>query len=149
MRVVVDTNVAVSGLLWHGPPNQILRWAKGGVLRILACEETIEELSHVIEYAKFNKRLSSLGFTSEEVIAYFMNLVFFVPTPRAIPRRIAVDPFDNLFLALASEHGASLLISGDTHILSLNEYDHIQIVTPSEACQTIQELFLDPNEPAR
>ena len=39
MRVVIDTNVAVSGLLWQGPPNQILKWAKDGLLRILACED--------------------------------------------------------------------------------------------------------------
>ena len=141
MKVVVDTNVTVSGLLWHGPPNQILRWAKGGVLKILACQETIDELSRIIKYIRFNKRLSSLGFTTEEVISYFMNLVYFVPTPRAIPRKITVDPFDNLFLALASENGASLLISGDMHILSVKVYDQIQIVTPSEACQTIQKLF--------
>lgn len=147
MRVVVDTNVAVSGLLWHGPPNQILKWAQRDFLKILACDETINELSRVINYARFNKRLSSLEFTTEQAIAYFMNLVFFVPTPREIPRKINADPFDNLFLALASENVASLLISGDMHILSQKEYDNIQIVTPSEACQTIQRLFLDPNDP--
>jgi len=141
MRVVVDTNVAVSGLLWNGPPNQILKWAKTGVLKILACEKTIDELSRVIQYTRFTKRLSSLGFKTEEIIAYFMNLVFFVPKPQEIPKTIKVDPFDNLFLALSAEHKASLLISGDTHLLSLKEYEQIQIVTPSEACETIQRLF--------
>ena len=147
MRVVVDTNVAVAGLLWNGPPNQILKWAKTGVLKILACEETIDEMSRVIQYARFTKRLSSLGFKTEEVIAYFMNLVFFVPTPREIPKTIKVDPFDNLFLALSAENKASLLISGDTHLLSLKEYEQIQIVTPSEACETIQRLFAESTTP--
>jgi len=81
MRVVVDTNVAVSGLLWHGPPNQILKWAQRDFLKILACNETIDELSRVINYPRFNKRLSSLEFTTEQAIAYFMNLVFLFPPP--------------------------------------------------------------------
>lgn len=144
MRVVIDTNVAVSGLLWSGPPNQILRWAKAGLLKILACEETIDELSRVMQYSRFTKRLLSLNFTIEEVIAYFMNLVFFVPTPQEITKTIKVDPFDNLFLALSVEHKASLLISGDTHLIYLKEYEQIQIVTPSEACETIQRLFSHP-----
>jgi len=52
MRAVVDTNVALSGLLWHGPPNQILEWAREGNLEILACEETTAELSRVLRYPK-------------------------------------------------------------------------------------------------
>lgn len=69
------------------------------------------------------------------------NLVLFVPTPRALPDVIREDPSDNLFLALASENGASLIVSGDTHLLSLKEYELIQIVTPGEACEVIQRLI--------
>ena len=140
MRVVVDTNVALSGLLWHGPPNQILKWAREGALEVLACEETTAELKRVLRYKRFSKRLSELQTTPAEVSAYYMNLVFFVPTPRSIPEQIIEDPFDNLFLALASEKRAHLIISGDKHLLELEEYDHIQIVTPSEACQVIEML---------
>jgi len=48
VRVVVDTNVVISGLLWGGPPNQILRWARKGFLEAIACEEIIDELRNVI-----------------------------------------------------------------------------------------------------
>lgn len=140
MRVVVDTNVAASGLLWAGPPNQILKWTRRQVLEILACEETIAELSRVVRYKKFEKRLSILGVSPAEVIAYYMNLVSFVPLPKAIPQLIVEDPFDNIFLALATG-GASLIISGNNHLLSLEEYEHIQIVTPGEACEVIQNLL--------
>jgi putative PIN family toxin of toxin-antitoxin system len=141
MKVVVDTNVAISGLLWSGPPNQILRWARDGFLHVLACEETTIELSRVAKYRRFAKRLSGLGLSPAEVVAYFMNLVSFVPTPRVIPNVIRQDPSDNLFLALASGNGASLIVSGDTHLLSLKEYELIQIVTPGEACEVIQRLI--------
>ena len=141
MKVVVDTNVAISGLLWSGPPNQILKWARQGTLKILACEETTAELSRVIRYKRFTKRLSMLVLSASEFIAYYMNLVSFAPSPQSIPDQILEDPFDNIFLALASGSGASLIISGDNHLLSLQEYEHIQIVTPGEACEVIQNLF--------
>ena len=141
MRAVVDTNVALSGLLWHGPPNQILKWAREGNLEILACEETTAELRRVLRYERFTQRLSMLEASPAEVSAYFMNLVLFVPTPQFIPEQIMEDPFDNLFLALASENKAHLIISGDSHLLELKEYNHIQIVTPSEACRVIETLL--------
>ena len=75
------------------------------------------------------------------VFAYFLNLVSFVPTPVLIPREIVEDSFDNFFLALASHNNARLIISGDRHLLDLREYQRIQIVTPSEACQVIQTLL--------
>ena len=141
MRVVVDTNVAVSGLLWPGPPNQILKWARNRILEILACEETTDELKRVLQYKRFARRLSTLETNAAEVFAYYVNLVFFVPTPKLIPNEIIEDPFDNIFLALASQYNARLIISGDRHLLDLREYEHIQIVTPSEACQVIETLL--------
>ena len=142
MRVVVDTNVAVSGLLWHGPPNQILKWVREGILVLIACEETVAELKCVLEYKRFAKRLSALGVSPPEISAYYSNLVFFVPGPNIIPEEIVDDPFDNLFLAVASENRARLIISGDGHLLQLKQYKHIQIVTPSEACQVIEQLVV-------
>ncbi|TET92586.1 MAG: putative toxin-antitoxin system toxin component, PIN family [Desulfobacteraceae bacterium] len=141
MRVVVDTNVIVSGLLWGGPPNQILKWARDGVLEILNCEEITNELRNIIQYKRFSQRLSDLSISPNEVIAYFMNLVTFVPTPEFIPEAIHEDLFDNIFLALASESKAHLIISGDKHLLDLEAYDDIQIVTPSEACRIIEALL--------
>jgi putative PIN family toxin of toxin-antitoxin system len=141
MKIVVDTNVALSGLLWGGPPNRILKWAREGVLEILACEETTAELRRVLGYRRFSKRISALETTPAEVFAYYMNLVLFVPTPKNIPEKIDKDRFDNLFLGLASENKARLIVSGDKHLLDLGEFLRIQIVTPSEACEVIETLI--------
>ena len=69
-----------------------------------------------------------------------MNLVFFVPAPESIPKQIRQDPVDNLFLAIASENQAHLIISGDNHLLELTQYEDIQIVSPSEACRVIETI---------
>ena len=140
MKVVVDTNVAVSGLLWAGPPNRILQWARDGRLEIIGCPETTDELRNVLQYEKFYQRIKTLDTTPNQAYAYFMNLISFVPTPEAIPQVIIEDRFDNYFLALALENRAHLIISGDKHLLDLKEYNDVHIVAPSEAVAIIAEL---------
>jgi putative PIN family toxin of toxin-antitoxin system len=141
MKLVVDTNVLISGLLWGGPPNRILKWARDGRVVMFACESTINELKRVIQYKRIAKRLSILKTTPPETIAYTMNLVTFTPNPPDIPQTISDDPFDNIFLALASENKAHLIVSGDHHLLDLKEYNSIQILTPSLAVQVIESLI--------
>ena len=143
MKVVVDTNVAVSGLLWEGPPNDILRWARDGVLVLVACQETVKQLARILQHKKFQSRLSMIGMSADEVTAYYMNLVRFVPNPKELPKVIPEDPLDKLFLALASESKAQLIVSGDHHLLGLASHRGIQIVTPNEAWKVIETLLTE------
>ena len=143
MKVVVDTNVAVSGLLWEGPPNDILKWARDGVLVLVACQETVKQLARILQHKKFQSRLSMIGMSADEVTAYYMNLVRFVPNPKELPKVIPEDALDNLFLALASESKAQLIVSGDHHLLGLASHRGIQIVTPNEACKVIETLLTE------
>ncbi len=138
MKIIIDTNVAVSGLLWGGPPNQIMRWIRDRLLIAYGCKKTTEELNKTLNYVKLSKRFKELNITPEEVFAYFMNLIHYVPDPKNIPNVIKNDPFDDIFLALAVQNNVSLIISGDNHLLSKKEYKNIQIVTPQEACQVIE-----------
>ena len=142
MKVIIDTNVAVSGLLWSGPPNQVLRWIRDGLLITFGCELTTEELKKILNYNKFSKRFMKLNTTPEDVFAYFMNLIHYVPVPNIIPQIIKQDTFDNIFLALAVQNNVHLIISGDNHLLSKKKYENIQIVTPKEACHVIETLKL-------
>ena len=141
MKVVVDSNVAVSGLLWAGPPNRILKWCRDGLLKILGCVEITDEVRRVLQYEKFSERLSHLETTPNEAFTYFINLISLVPTPQHIHPVVREDPFDNIFLSLASENKAHMIISGDKHLLDLKEYNDIQIVTPSEAVKVLKTLL--------
>ncbi len=140
MKIVLDTNVAVSGLLWQGPPNQLLKWARDKLFLIIGCEQTVAEIKRVLNYSKFGKRVATLGFAPDQVLAYYMNLITFVPTPENIPNIIEQDAFDNLFLALAAENNALLIVSGDKHLIDLREYKRIPIVSPAEACAVISKI---------
>ena len=112
-----------------------------GVVRILESDETLDEVKSVLQYPKFSDRLSALGTTAIEVFAYFMNLATYVPSPETIPDVIKQDPFDNFFLGLASENSASLIVSGDRHLLELESYKGIQIVTPSGGVSVISSFL--------
>ena len=140
MKIVIDTNVAISGLLWSGPPNIILKWASRRIVRIIVSEKVVNEFKRIIIHERFAYRLTVLKKKAEEVTAYFINLAKFVPDPDNIPKRILEDPFDNIFLALAEENDARLVVSGDKHLLNVREFRGIHIVRPSEACRIIEEL---------
>ena len=137
MKLVVDTNVVLSGLLWSGPPNRVLTLARDRVVSMLTCEETAAEVKAALRYERFRKRLGQLSASPDDVQAYFMNLATFVPTPQEMPDAIPEDPFDNIFLALALENNARLIVSGDQHLKKLEAFKGIPIVSASEACRTI------------
>ena len=141
MKLVADTNVLISGLLWGGPPNQILKWARNSIVDVLACEQTLKELKQVIQYTRFAQRLTVLETAPPEVIAYAMNLVTFVPNPTNIPAIIKEDPSDNVFLAVASDHKAHMIVSGDHHLINLEAYNSIQILAPSLAVRVIESFL--------
>ena len=141
MKVVIDTNVAISGLLWQGPPNRILRWAREEILEVIACEETVAEVKRVLRYGRFSKRLTELGSSPAKAAIYYLNLAQIVPTPETFPGTIIEDAFDNLFLALGVENDGRLIISADYHLLKLKAYSKIQIVTPSVACRVVERLL--------
>lgn len=141
MRVVVDTNVVISGLLWGGPPNQIMKWARDGRFEILTCEKTADEFKRVLQYKRFSQRLAELDVTPQEVFAYFLNIVYFVADLDKLPEVILEDPFDNVFLALAETYHAHLIISGDHHLLELKHHGSMEIVNPSEAVQVAERFW--------
>lgn len=48
VRVVIDTNVAISGLLWHGKPRSVLEQARSGVITIFSSPALLDELADVL-----------------------------------------------------------------------------------------------------
>lgn len=71
MRGVADTNIVVSGLLWHGPPRQVLDAARAGDLTLFTTGELLAERQDVLARPKFAERLRLAGVRADElVVAY-------------------------------------------------------------------------------
>jgi len=127
IRVVIDTNVVVSGLLFGGVPGKLIRLWKSGRIRPLASSEIIEEYLRVLAYPKFE--------LSEEEINYLLYREilphFEIVTTK--PGRVIVkeDPSDDMFIRCAAAGKANVIISGDQHLLALESYGKLKIIAPS------------------
>ena len=131
-RVVLDTNVLVSGLVAKGgAPRQILdAW--------LECQYTlvtslylVEESAHVLSYPRIAKRLH-LG--EEELVAIMAALLSkaeLTPGHLHLPG-VTRDPKDDAVVACAKEGEADYIVSGDQDLLVLGEYESIRVITPRQ-----------------
>ena len=137
MKLVLDTNVAVSGLLWRGNCNLILKQIRDGRHVLLLSDDIIDELKRVLQYQKFKSRIKRLRSKPEEIIAYYQNLGRFIPVREHLKIRLR-DPGDKIFLELAHYGRPHLIITGDGHLLQLNTFEKIPIVMPSEALQVFE-----------
>lgn len=85
MRVVADTNTVVSGLLWHGPPRELLDAARSGKIQLFTSSILLAELEDVLGRDKLANRLGLVGLTPAELVRGYAALGRLV-TPITISR---------------------------------------------------------------
>lgn len=124
-RVVLDTNVLVSSLLFAGFSNRLAELWQSGVIGLLASGQMIREYTRVLAYPKFKlSEEESLSLLREEVLPFVTPVKVFKVFPI-----IKEDPSDDQFLACALAGKADVIISGDKHLLSLENYRGIPILS--------------------
>lgn len=135
IRVVLDTNVLVSALLFAGPIGRFVSLWRERRIMLLLSKDVLIECLHVLGYPKF-------GLTAEEVRSlveeYFLPFAETVKVAEA-PEVIRKDPADDKFLALAAAGRAHDIVSGDKHLLALREYRRVKIVTPREFLESVDQ----------
>jgi len=131
MRVVLDTNVIISGLLWSGTPRQALDAAKRGDIQIFTTVVLLEELRDVLQREKFAVRLTQAGVDSDTLISGIQALAILIE-PQVIAPTIRDDPDDDAVLACAVAAKARFIVSGDRHLLTLAEFSGIPILNAAE-----------------
>lgn len=136
MRAVVDTNVLIAGLLWHGPPHTLLQHARAGRVSLVSSPALLDELADVLSRPKFNAVLLRSNTSRERALDEMRHLVELVDPP-ALPQPICRDPDDDQLLALARTADVDLIISGDDDLLSLGSFGGIAIVAPAEVVRRL------------
>jgi putative PIN family toxin of toxin-antitoxin system len=136
VRVVLDTNVVASGLLWDGPPRRLLESARAKQLRLYTSATLLIELADILGRTKFSHKLAAAQLSIDELVERYAALATVV-RPVAIFPTILEDPDDDHVLACAIAAHAELIVSGDRHLLDFNEYQGIRITTTAEAVQII------------
>jgi putative PIN family toxin of toxin-antitoxin system len=124
MRVVVDTNVFVSGAYWTGPPHEILlAWERGAFDLVVSPDILTEYLRVLREFDRGTEDLPKW----EGLLSTRAYLVQLITEFEAIPE----DPDDNKFLSAAFDAQAAVIVSGDKHLLTLGSFRGIRILTPA------------------
>ncbi len=128
MRVVLDTNIWVSGMLWRGLPWKLLRLAEAHRVEPCMAPEMLAELAELLDYERLQPRLQQLGLEPAELVAYAMGLSTLFDVP-AGPPIVTADPDDDIFLRCAATAGAVYVVSGDQHLPALKAHISLPIVT--------------------
>jgi putative PIN family toxin of toxin-antitoxin system len=138
VRIVADTNVVLSGLLWRGPPSRLIQLGRQGAVDLCSSVELVTELAEVIGRAKFRLRLAELDLVAELLVQGYASLAeIHEPTPLA--NSLSRDPDDDKVIACAISAGAQMIVSGDRDLLDLGSIGRIQIATAGQAVATIEQ----------
>lgn len=128
LRVVFDTNVLISALIWsRGIPAKVVTLARQGRVRSVTSPILLQEFRRVLQ--------EKMGFQNDvaesavEMIIEYSDVVVPTHTIRAVQR----DPADDRVLECAVEGKADALVTGDQHLLELGEFRDIPILTPRDA----------------
>lgn len=133
MRIVLDTNVVLSALLWRGTPYELLQSIRHcESVRLFTSTTLLEELGEILARAVPSKRLGLLGISAHQLLTDYIDAVELV-RPVATPRVVAADPDDDHVIAAAIAAQADLLVSGDRDLLALGSYRGVRIVSPADA----------------
>jgi len=137
VRIVLDTNVVLSALLWRGTPYRLLDAIRRHErVQLFASIALLEELGEVLTRPVAQQRLALLHRAAHELLSDYVDAVELV-TPPATPAVVAADPDDDIVIAAAVAAEADLLVSGDGHLLTLGRHHGIRIITPAQAVQEI------------
>ena len=123
LRVVLDTNVLISAILFGGKPRQVLGKAIRGEIRLCLSEPILEELKGVLQRSKIDYSPEMIQF----IITELTGIADFVSPSETIDV-VLEDPEDNRILECAVEAKANYVISGDFHLLKLSRYHNIEVL---------------------
>jgi len=127
VRIVLDTNVLISGIFFTGPPYQILKAWRDGKVQVVLSSEIIYEYYRVSNLLK--KQFP--GIDAEPILNMIAANSDLVQAP-ALPEQVCDDPDDDKFLACALAGEAKVIVSGDKHLLALSGYRGIAIIRPAK-----------------
>ena len=126
MRVVLDTNVVVSALLFSGETARVHDLWIGGAFAPLISKQVLEEYVRVLSYPKFR--------LEPDEVDYLIKMEFLLYSePIEVTKNL-----DNKFLSLASDGKADYLVSSDGHLLDLENWRQGRIVSVREFLTLIQ-----------
>ncbi len=134
MKIILDTNVFISGIFFSGPPHRILKAWRNGILTLVISEEIFKEYRKVGE--TLGKKFPMIDL--QPILDLVRTRAQIYPV-KCLPEAVAEDPDDDKFLACALACKSKIIVSGDKHLLKVNGFRGINIVRPREFVDTYLE----------
>jgi putative PIN family toxin of toxin-antitoxin system len=122
-RVVFDTNIWISGILWRGDAHRCLLLARTGLVRVVYCDQMLAELCE-----KLRKAFGFSGDRIQAVVYDVRRMAEHVEIPDEL-HVVDADPDDDMFVECAVVGKAQTIVSHDRHLLRLGRYADVQIVS--------------------
>lgn len=134
MRIVLDTNVFISGIFWEGNASAAIidAWRNGN-FTLVSSHSILEEFVRVLRSFKIKM--------DEEMIEEWQCMIIenaIIVEPLQKLEIVKADPSDNKFFEVAIAGNTDYIISQDRHLLQVREYQNIQVLTPSEFLQKLK-----------
>lgn len=131
MRLVLDTNVVASAMLWGGNPKLLLQARREKRVELFTSVAMLAELTDILARPKFVKKIAASMLTVDQLVDGYAALTQVVrPTPTP---RIVADPDDDVVIGTALAAKADLLVTGDRALLDVGAYQGTRIVRVAEA----------------
>jgi uncharacterized protein len=137
MKVTLDTNVLISGTYWKGDPHEILNLIDRGVIVCVLSEDIIAEYKKVLSREDIIDKVYDKNLVAFQIAERTISKSFIV-----IPRvkiKIVEDETDNKILECAVEGGSDYIITRDNHLLKLESFKKIKIITPEAFLNNIKK----------
>jgi putative PIN family toxin of toxin-antitoxin system len=132
VRVVVDTNILVSALIYHGKPHiLVLKLLEGHT--VILSRQMLAELADVLTRDKFAVKTSQV----DRFLAVLVRKSKVV-TPSSRFKIISEDPDDDVVLNTAYAGKAEYIVTGDRHLLALREFKRIKIVKVAQMLESLR-----------
>jgi putative PIN family toxin of toxin-antitoxin system len=133
LRVVLDSNVIISGFLFGGTPGRLLECALGNSVRAYTSMPILDEVRDVLQRPQFDLSPDQALLLVEE-----LHDLCEVVMPGRRVNAITADPDDNVILECAQAANAELIVSGNSHLLDLERWRGIDILSPADAMKRIE-----------
>jgi uncharacterized protein len=132
MRVVLDSNVLVSALIWQGLPRRVLDDGLNAGWEFYSSPQLLAELDRVLRYPRLVLAIEKKRQTHENLLGLLQDVLRVIqPQPLFAP--ICRDPDDDEVLACARAAHADFIVSGDQDLLVLEAFEGISILTAAQA----------------
>ena len=127
MKIILDTNVLISGIFFAGPPYRILKAWQEGKIKLIVSEEILAEYQKVAEELSQQFPSVDIGQILELLIIHAE-----IIDTQEFQVTICEDPDDNKFISCALASKSKIIVSGDKHLLKISGYEGILVLKPSE-----------------